>query len=65
MLGLGLIMTKSLSNYLTYMTNNYKCSIDAHFSDGAESVLLFVLPMAVARTLIVYHNDHITFLIPE
>jgi len=40
-------------------------SIDAHFHEGARSVLLSFFPVNIANILIIYNNDHIAFDLPD
>jgi len=57
---LCLTVTKSLFNYHTYKTNDYWPSFDAHSPNGAETVLLSVLPKQAADILDMPNSDQIT-----
>jgi len=60
-LWLCLFTTKSHFYYLTYWTKNHGRSIDAHFQDGAGSVLLSLWPIKDAYTSITCIHYRVVF----
>jgi len=40
---------------------NCCCTVDAHYQDGVESVLLLLLPIKAANTLVMYNHNQINF----
>ena len=60
-LHLWLSATNHHSDFQRWKINNCWRSVDAHFQDGAGSVLLFFLPIMAANTLIMYNHDQMNF----
>jgi len=59
------ITNVSRFNYLSWMVTNRRRSIDAHFHDGAGSVLVSRCSTQEANTMITYSNDQIALEIPD
>ena len=57
--------SKSISNYVTYKTKNCWSSVDAHFQNGAETVLLPLLPIKAANTAIILNYYQLSFELPD
>jgi len=55
--------TKLLHNYQTNKTKNHWLSVDAHFQDGAGSMLLSLLPIKGGNTSIMCIHYQIAFLL--
>jgi len=64
-LWLCVFTTRSRFYYPTYRTKNRWRSVDAHFQDGARSVLRSFFPIRDAKTSIVYIHYQNAFLLPD
>ena len=64
-LPLCIFPTKSRCYYPTYRTKNGWRSVDAHFQDGAGSVLLSVLHIKVVNAVVMYKHYKITCQFPD
>jgi len=62
---LEIAATRSLFNYHTYKTNNRWVSIDAHFQDGAGSMMLLFLTLKAANTWFMNGCNHSPRRIPK
>ena len=65
MLLLCITTTKLLLNCQTNKTKNCWSSVDAHFQDGAEMVLLSLLPIKGGNTSIMCIHYQMAFLLPD
>jgi len=59
------MMDASGVDYQWLKAKNHWRSIDAHFYEGAQSVLLSSFPVKAANTLIIHRNNHIAFDLPD
>jgi len=64
-LTLCVFVTKSHFNFPTYRTKNCWRSVDAHFQDGAGSILLSFLRIIVGYTVVMYNRYKITSQLPD
>ena len=61
---LCITMSKSLANYLAYITTNHWGSIDAHAKNEAVTVLQSLLLIKAANTSFMHNNDQVTAELP-